>query len=73
MAEAGMTPVLSPIKVSTSIVRALETYGEIPVDFLVKVVGRSSTEIMEYVDALKDEQVVEVNGNMIRLVTPTTR
>ena len=57
----------SPIALTTSIVKALEAYGEIPLDFLAKVVGHRTQEVREYVDALADDELVEIEGDRVRL------
>lgn len=52
---------------NSQIVTILKDYGTIPLDFLAKRLGRQKTEITESIDDLKDRDVVEIQGDNVKL------
>jgi hypothetical protein len=47
---------------AVSIVQALKAYGEIPADFLARVVGRGRWEIQETLEKLNQEKVIQLDA-----------
>jgi predicted ArsR family transcriptional regulator len=56
------------LALNTAIVTTLKEYGPIPVDFLAKLLGRRTAEILEYLESLEREGVVRRDGEKVSLV-----
>lgn len=53
--------------IGTLIVNTLREYGTIPVDFLAKVLGRRTPEILDYLEILEREGVIQREGEQVSL------
>jgi len=54
--------------ISTAIIKVLKSYSKkIPVDFLAKSIGRSTPEIQGYLEDLKDEGIIKLDGDDVSI------
>jgi hypothetical protein len=52
---------------NSKIVTILKDYGTVPLDFLAKRLGRQTIEISESIDDLKEKNVLEIEGDSVKL------
>lgn len=52
----------------TNIVMTLKNYGEVELDFLAELVGRSPTEVEGYLQNLEEDGIVRQQGSKVSLV-----
>ena len=57
---------------ATAIVQALKEYGEIPVGFLARVLGRRQSEIQDSLQALEEKHLVHRSEDRVKLESDTT-
>lgn len=55
---------LSP---GTSIIKTLQKYGTVPIDFLARVNGRKRSEIKEHLKSLEQAGLIECRDERVRL------
>ena len=57
--------------IATAIVQTLRNYGEVPVGFLAKAVGRRPPEITSVLYTLQKNHVIRVNRDKVELLSET--
>ncbi len=55
------------VNLGEEIVLALKRYGRVPVEFLVRLTGRSPSTVEEYVTALEERHVVKRQNEQVML------